>query len=83
MIELDLELDLNSMDGTGLPWAFTEDARDPSLLVEGNWIVVGEGTVRAVAQVVDCDGRVVHVRPLRGSVERHRDLLAGRPRLVG
>ncbi|MEI8082922.1 MAG: hypothetical protein WCI74_13880 [Actinomycetes bacterium] len=40
MMELDLELDLNSMDGTGLPWAFTEDARDPSLLVEGNWIVV-------------------------------------------
>ena len=27
--DVDLELDLNSEDDTGLPWGFRDDARDP------------------------------------------------------
>lgn len=74
-IQVDLEVDLNSEDDTGLPWAFLDEARDPSLIREGTWIVVGSGDVRAVAQVVDIDGEIVHVRPLPGPVSRHGHLL--------
>ena len=73
--DVDLELDLNSEDDTGLPWGFRDDARDPTVIKEGAWIVVGSGTARAVAQVADIDGDVVHVRPLPGPISRHRHLL--------
>jgi hypothetical protein len=73
--EVDLVVDLNSEDESGLPWSFVDEARDPSLMVEGAWVVVGEGTARAVAQVVEVEGDVVRVRPLPGPVERHRHLL--------
>jgi hypothetical protein len=72
---VDLELDLNSEDDTGLPWGFVDDAEDASRIREGAWIVVGSGTARAVAQVADIDGEIVHVRPLPGPVSRHRHLL--------
>jgi hypothetical protein len=75
---VDLVVDLNSEDESGLPWSFIDEARDPGLIVEGSWIVVGEGTARAVAQVAEIDGRVVRVRPLPGPVERHRHLLGKR-----
>lgn len=64
--EVDLPVDLNSEDDSGLPWAFLDEARDPARIVEGAWIVVGSGNARAVAQVVDIDGEIVHVRPLPG-----------------
>ena len=70
-IEVDLELDLNSEDDTGLPWGFVDEASNPTRIRDGSWIVVGSGTARAVAQVAD----IVHVRPLLGPVSRHRHLL--------
>jgi hypothetical protein len=73
--EVDLVVDLNSEDESGLPWSFVDEARDPSLMVEGAWLVVGEGAARAVAQVVEVDGNIVRVRPLPGPIERHRHLL--------
>ena len=73
--EVDLVVALNSEDESGLPWSFVDEARDPSLMVEGAWDVVGEGAARAVAQVVEVDGDIVRVRPLPGPVERHRHLL--------
>jgi hypothetical protein len=76
--EVDLVVDLNSEDESGLPWAFIDEASDPSIIVEGSWVVVGEGTARAVAQVAEVDGNVVRVRPLPGPVERHRHLLRRR-----
>jgi hypothetical protein len=76
--DLDLVVDLNTMDDTGLPWAFFDDAPDPTRIVPGAHIIVGSGAVRAVATVVDIDGDVVHVRPLRGPVSEHRHLLTGR-----
>jgi len=33
--EVDLRVDLNTEDDTGLPWAPISDARDPSLVKEG------------------------------------------------
>ena len=73
--DFDLRVDLNTEDDTGLPWAFLRDARDPDLIVEGAWIIVGSGTTRAVAQVVQRDSELVWVRPLPGPVERYRELL--------
>ena len=75
---VDLRVDLNTEDDTGLPWAFTRDARDPSLLREGAWLVVGSGSARAVAQVVQLEGDLVWVRPLPGPVSKHRHLLGDR-----
>ena len=72
---VDLKLDLNSEDDTGLPWGFVDEATDPSRIHEGAWIVIGSGTARAVAQVADIDGEIVHVRPVPGPVCRHRHLL--------
>jgi hypothetical protein len=77
-LEVDLVIDLNSEDESGLPWGFIDDARDPELLREGAWVVVGQGNAQAVAQVVEIDGDVVRVRPLPGPVASHRHLLTNR-----
>jgi hypothetical protein len=77
-LPLDLTVDLNSEDDSGLPWTFIDEAPDPSLVVEGAWLVVGEGSARAVAQVVEIEGDIVRVRPLPGPLDRHRHLLAHR-----
>lgn len=75
---LDLVVDLNSEDESGLPWTYLDEARDPTLIREGSWLVVGEGAVRAVAQVVEIDDDIVRVRPLPGPVDEHRHLLSHR-----
>jgi hypothetical protein len=72
---VDLVVDLNSEDESGLPWTFIDEARDPELVKEGAWLVVGEGSARAVAQVVEIEGDIVRVRPLPGPVSSHRQLL--------
>jgi hypothetical protein len=77
-IPVDLVVDLNNEDDSGLPWTFLDEARDPGLVVEGAWLVVGEGSARAVAQVVEIEGEIVRVRPLPGPVDRHRHLLSHR-----
>ena len=48
---IDLPLDLNTQDETGLPWTFLDEAPDPSRIVQGAWIVVGGPQAQAVAQV--------------------------------
>ena len=75
---IDLVVDLNSEDESGLPWTFLDEAKDPTLIREGAWLVVGQGTVRAVAQVVEIEDDIVRVRPLPGSVDQHRHLLSHR-----
>ncbi len=72
---VDLVVDLNGEDESGLPWTFLDEARDPGLVRPGAWLVVGEGSARAVAQVVEIDGDIVRVRPLPGPVDAHRELL--------
>jgi hypothetical protein len=74
-IQLDVVVDLNTMDDTGLPWTFLDEAIHPDRLVPGAYIIVGSGEVRAVAQVIDVDNDIVHVRPLRDSVASNAHLL--------
>jgi hypothetical protein len=76
---LDLFVDLNTEDETGLPWSLLTEAVDRDRVVPGAHIVVGSGRVRAVALVVDVtiDG-VVHVKPLSGPVSAYAHLLNSR-----
>ncbi|HWD51246.1 MAG TPA: hypothetical protein VG412_02510 [Acidimicrobiales bacterium] len=76
--QIDLTVDLNNEDESGLPWTFLDEALNPSVIREGAWIVVGEGSTKAVAQVVEIDGDIVRIRPLPGPVDRHRHLLSHR-----
>ena len=64
-MKIDLFVDLNTEDETGLPWSYVDQAVDPSVVVPGRLIVVGSGSAVTVAQVVDVgiDG-LVHVRPI-------------------
>ncbi len=77
-LDLDLVVDLNTMDDSGLPWAFLDDAPHPERVVTGQYVVAGSGAARAVALVVDIDDGVVRVQPVRGSVASSAELLAHR-----
>lgn len=76
---IDVIVDLNTMDETGLPWAFIDVARHPDRAVPGAHIVAGSGQAQAVALVVDVTDGIVHVQPQRGSVASHAALLAQHP----
>ena len=73
--DVDLVVDLNTMDETGLPWAFLDEAPERARIRVGRHILVGSGAARAVAVVVDIVGEIVHVKPLRGSVAANAHLL--------
>ncbi len=77
---VDLRIDFNTEDETGLPWAYLDAAADRSRIVPGRYILAGAGEAEAVAQVIDvaADG-LVHVRPVRGNVEQNRHLLEAAP----
>ena len=77
-LELDLIVDLNTMDDSGLPWAFLDDAPHPERIVPGSYVVAGSGAARAVARVVDIVDGIVHVQPVRGSVANNATLLTAR-----
>lgn len=72
---LDLFVDLQGMDETGLPWGFLTDAADPGAIVEGEWIIAGSSTVYAVARVIDIDRDIVHVQPQPGPARKWLHLL--------
>jgi hypothetical protein len=76
---IDVIVDLSTMDETGLPWAFVDQAPRPDRVVPGAHVVAGSGQARAVALVVDVADGIVHVQPLRGSVASHAALLARHP----
>ena len=76
-VVVDIEIDWNEEDDSGLPWTFVHRAQTPSKIVPGAFVVAGRGTAVAVAEVVDVDGEgVVHLRPLPGPVSSHAHLLA-------
>jgi hypothetical protein len=52
-VKIDLFVDLNTEDETGLPWSYLDQAIDPSVVVPGRLIVVGSGSAVTVAQVID------------------------------
>ena len=72
-MKIDLFVDLNTEDETGLPWTYLDQAPDPTVIVPGRLVVVGAGSAIAIAEVVDVasDG-LVHVRPLPGPVTEQR-----------
>ena len=72
-MNIDLFVDLNTEDETGLPWTYLDQALDPSIVVPGRLLIVGASAAVAVAEVVDvgADG-LVHVRPLPGPVSAER-----------
>jgi len=73
---IDLPIDLQTMDETGLPWTFLDEAADPSRIVPGAHVVAGSGSVRAVVVVVDVtEEGIVHVCDVPGSVEDNAHLL--------
>jgi len=74
--ELDLLVDLNTMDDSGLPWAFLDRAVHPARIQPGAYVVVGSGSVRAIAMVVDVTDGIVHVDPVRGSLAANAHLLS-------
>jgi hypothetical protein len=72
-MKIDLFVDLNTEDETGLPWTYLDQASDPSIVIPGRLIVVGAGSAIAVAEVIDvADDGLVHVRPLPGPVNPQR-----------
>ena len=72
---VDLLVDLNTMDETGLPWAFLDQAPHPDRVLPGAYVVAGSGAARAVALVVDIVDGIVHIQPMRGSVASNLQLL--------
>jgi hypothetical protein len=74
---VDIDIDWNEEDDSGLPWTFVDRARNPSKIVPGAYVVAGRGTSVAVAEVVDvAEDGVVHLRPLPGPLSAHEHLLA-------
>ena len=78
-VPIDIDVDWNTMDDTGLPWTFVDAAADPSKIVPGAFVVAGRGTAIAVAEVVDVgeDG-VVHLRDMGGTIEKNLHLIGHR-----
>ena len=76
--DLDLIVDLNTMDDSGLPWAFLDEAPHPERIVPGSYVVAGSGAARAVARVIDVEDGIVRVKPVRGSVASNATLLTAR-----
>ncbi len=72
-IAIDIDVDWNEEDDTGLPWTFLDRAVDPARIKPGAFVIAGRGTALAVAEVVDVDvDGVVHLRALPGTVAENR-----------
>lgn len=72
-MKIDLFVDLNTEDDTGLPWTYLDQSSDPSKVVPGRLIIVGAGSATAIAEVVDvADDGLVHVRPIPGPATEER-----------
>ena len=79
-IAVDLRIDFNTEDETGFPWTYLDAAVDTERVVPGCYLIAGAGEAVAVAPVVDVtDDGIVHVRPVRGTVEENRHLLDAAP----
>jgi hypothetical protein len=74
--ELDLVADLDAEDDDGLGWSALSDAREPTNVRSGAFLLAGNRYGRAVVRVVaiDADGQV-HFSILPGPVAKNRHLL--------
>lgn len=78
-VVIDIDIDWNEEDETGLPWTTVDRAAFPEHIAAGAYIVAGRGSAVAVAEVVDRhDDGVVHLRPLPGPISEHTHLLRHR-----
>jgi hypothetical protein len=79
VITVDIRCDLNDEDETGLPFAFVDEAADPSLIFPGAIVVAGDEEDPAVAEVVDVvdkpSGTVAHLNLLPGTVADYQRLV--------
>jgi hypothetical protein len=76
-VAIDIDVDWNTQDDTGMSWTFRDEATDPSRIVAGAYVVAGRGTAVAVAEIVDVgEDDVVHLRPLPGPVSANAHLLS-------
>ncbi|HTW07480.1 MAG TPA: hypothetical protein VME46_08220 [Acidimicrobiales bacterium] len=71
-VAIDLPADVQQYDETGYVWTLREEARDPSLVVEGAILVAGDGEDPFLARVVD-------VLPAGAVTKVHLEVLPGGP----
>jgi hypothetical protein len=71
-VTVDLPADVQQYDETGYIWALREEARDPSLIVEGAIVVAGDDEDPFLARVVD-------VGPAGSVTKVHLEVLPGDP----
>jgi hypothetical protein len=69
---VDLPADVQQYDESGRVWALLEEARDPSLVVEGAIVVAGDDEDPFLARIVD-------VRPAGAVTKVHLEVLPGDP----
>lgn len=74
-VAVDLEVDFHNEDETGYVWTWLSEARDPSVIVSEQIVVVGDHDAIAMARVVDLvaheNGTIVHVDVLPGNVDSY------------
>lgn len=71
-----LRMDLGTEDETGLPWTYLPPDAAPSGIIPGRHLIAGAGDAVAVVQVADvAEDGLVHVKPVRGTIESNRHLL--------
>lgn len=76
---IDIDIDWNEEDDTGLSWTTADRAAFPELIQPGALVIAGRDASVAVAEVVDRDENgVVHLRPMPGSISDHAELLRTR-----
>jgi hypothetical protein len=72
LVRVDLPADVQQYDETGHIWTLREEARDPSLVVEGAILVAGDSDDPFLARVVD-------VVPAGAVTKVHLEVLPGDP----
>ena len=69
-VVVDIPCDPTQIDHTGHPWAFLDEARDPSKIVEGAIVVTGDAEDPVLARVLSLTeretGMKVHLEILPG-----------------
>ena len=71
-IQIDIPCDVQQEDESGYVWAFLDEARDASLIVEGAIVVSGDEIDPVLARVVSLTAR-------SGGTKVHLDILPGDP----
>jgi len=86
-VQIDIPCDPQSMDETGLPWAFLDEARDKSRIVVGAIVVTADEEDPVLARVHSLTeysmGTVVHLELLPGDPLEYAEALQRAHLLAG